>query len=80
MISRGDVIVFVGLNTPLRILYVEIELFKLGKDLFVNWNPVITHYDATIQRNVVDLLAPIMRKDLLDLVTFTWIYIQDPLQ
>lgn len=75
VIGGGNVVMLISLDTPLCVFNVEIELFQIRKDLFVDRNSVVSHDYATIQRNVVHLLAPIMCEYLLDLITFTWIYI-----
>lgn len=73
MISGCDVIVLIGLNAALSIFHIEVEFFQLGKDVFVHRDAMVAHNDTAIKRNIVDLLAPLVVVDLLNLVTFAWI-------
>lgn len=41
---------------------------------------MVSYNDSTVERNVIDLLAPLVVEDLLDLVTFAWVNVQYPLQ
>lgn len=68
-------VVLIGLDTSLGVFDVEIKLSQLLKDVFVDWDTVIAHYYATVERYVRHLLAPFMLKDLLDSESFTRVYV-----
>jgi len=73
-------IVFVGLNTPLSIIDVEIELFEFVKYNFIDGDTMVADDYAAVERNIIDLLAPLMFKNLLYSVSFRRIDVQYFLQ
>lgn len=73
-------IVFVGLNTPLSIIDVEIELFEFVKYNLIDGDTMVADDYAAVERNIIDLLAPLMFKNLLYSVSFRRIDVQYFLQ
>lgn len=73
-------IMLVGFDAPFSILYIKVELTQLLEYLLVDWNSMISHDDSTIQRNVFDLIAPLVIVNLLDPVPFARVYVQDLLK
>ena len=41
---------------------------------------MISHYNPTVKRNVAYLLTPFMIENLLNLVSFVWINVEDALK
>ena len=53
-------IMFISLYTSLRIIYIKLKLSQLLKNALIHRNPVIAHDDPTIQRNIINLFAPLV--------------------
>lgn len=73
MVGGCDMVVLIGLNAALSIFHIEVELFQLGKDVLVHRDAMVAHNNTAIERNIADLLTPLVVEYLLDLVTFVWI-------
>lgn len=80
MVSGSDVVVLIGLNAALSVFHIKVELFQLGKNELVHRNAMVADNDAAVERNVVNLFAPLVVVDLLDLVAFAWVDVQNPLE
>ncbi len=70
----------IGLNTSLGVFDVEVELFEFLQNKFINGDPVKSHNNPTVQRNSFTLITPFMTVNLLQTISFRWVYVQNLLQ
>jgi len=66
----------ISLNASLGVFDIEIKLRQLLQNLFIDWDSVIANNYSTIQRNVINLLTPLMSKYLLNSISFGRINIE----
>lgn len=69
-------IMFIRLNTSLCILYVKVKLLQLLHYHLINWYTMISYNDPAIERNIINLLAPLMLKNLLYSISLRRIDVQ----
>jgi hypothetical protein len=48
VVSSGNMVVLVGLNAPLSVLDVEVELVEFLENGLVDWNAVVPHDYSTV--------------------------------
>lgn len=65
VVGSGNMVVLVGLDASGAVLQVEVELGQLRQNVLVDGHPVVAHHDAAVQWDVLHLLRPRMRVDLL---------------
>lgn len=66
-------VVFIGLNAPFGIFDIKVELSQFCKDVLIDWNSVVPYDDPAIERNVLDLIAPLVLVDLLNPISLAGI-------
>lgn len=73
-------VVLVGLDTSFSVFDIKVKFCEFFQDFLIDRNSMIANNYPAIERNILDLIAPLMLINLLDSVPLTRIYVKNPLE
>lgn len=77
IISCGDMIVLVGFDATLGVLNIKIKLFEFLQDVLVDRNAMKSNHNPAVQGDTFTLFTPFMTVNLLQSISFGWVYVED---
>lgn len=80
VISRCNVIVFIGLDASFCVFDIKVEILQFLEDGLINWDSVEADDNPAVQRNSLTFPAPFVAVNFLQPIPFGWVYIQNFLQ